>query len=237
MQPYSKIGSAETLSNRVKDQIEQSILQKIYKPGDKLPTEKEMCSQFGVSRTAVREAVQMLRSQAIINVRKGSGIFVSQSNSEQITKSLSYYLKLHLDNDLILKVVEVRRRFEPQIAALAARNRDDKNLWQLQKNIQDIENSNDLDAKGWGEIDRDFHRGICESAKNPIVLLQMEPIYRLMPELRTLVYNRIDSALSETLNFYLMIFKAIRKQDEESAQIAMVDHLELAEQHARQLLT
>lgn len=236
MHVYSRVGSKETLSSKIKSQIEGSILEKKFLPGDKLPTEMELCTMFGVSRTVVREALRMLTSQGLIAIRKGSGIFVSESNSDQITRPLSQYLQMNLDNNLILKVVEVRKVFEPQIASMAAQNRDDQDLIYLQKYIHDQKNATNLSLEEQGVIDQQFHRRICESAKNPIISLQMDPIFRLMPEIGTVVYSRIGSALSEAVSFHQRIFSAIRDGDEGTARTAMVDHLVVAERHAHQIL-
>ncbi len=92
MYTYSKVGNTETLSNKIQGEIEKSIIQKKFIPGDKLPTEKEMCEMFGVSRTALREGLQMLSIQGLITIRKGSGIYVNEYNLSHAIKPISRYL-------------------------------------------------------------------------------------------------------------------------------------------------
>lgn len=236
MIPYSKVGSSETLSSKIQTQIEQSILQKQFLPGDKLPTEKELCEMFGVSRTALREALKMLSIQGLVKIRKGSGIYVSESSADHIIKPMSHYLQMNLDSELILQVVEVRKMFEPQIAWMAAKNRDEGDLVFLKKNVEELERSDEYNSEQQGEIDQQFHMKICEATKNPIIPLQMEPIFRLMPRIRTIVYKLVDSALSEAVDYHQKIYGAIRDQDASAAREAMMGHLAVAEEHSHQIL-
>ncbi|MBT3631562.1 MAG: FadR family transcriptional regulator [Candidatus Marinimicrobia bacterium] len=236
MYTYSKVGNTETLSNKIQSEIEKSILQKKFIPGDKLPTEKEMCEMFGVSRTALREALQMLSIQGLITIRKGSGIYVSEYNSSHAIKPMSRYLEMNLDSELIIQVVEVRKMFEPQIAWMAARNRNEADVKFLEKNLSDLKKSDALDSAYQGEIDQNFHLRICEATKNPIIALQMDPIFRLMPRIRTIVYSTVDNALSEAVDFHQKIFDAIQDQDAEGAREAMMGHLAVAEEHSYKIL-
>ena len=236
MYTYSKVGNTETLSNKIQSEIEKSILQKKFIPGDKLPTEKEMCEMFGVSRTTLREALQMLSIQGLITIRKGSGIYVSEYNSSHAIKPMSRYLEMNLDSELIIQVVEVRKMFEPQIAWMAARNRNEADVKFLEKNLSDLKKSDALDSAYQGEIDQNFHLRICEATKNPIIALQMDPIFRLMPRIRTIVYSTVDNALSEAVDFHQKIFDAIQDQDAEGAREAMMGHLAVAEEHSYKIL-
>jgi len=236
MYTYSKVGNTDTLSNKVQSEIEKSILQKKFVPGDKLPTEKELCVMFGVSRTALREALQMLSIQGLITIRKGSGIYVSEYNSAKAVKPMSQYLQMSLDDELIIQVVEVRKMFEPQIAWLAARNRDEADVKLLEKNLSDLKKSDHVNSEVQGEIDQNFHLRICQATKNPIIALQMDPIFQLMPRIRTRVYSTVDTALSEAVAFHQKIFNTIRDQDADGARDAMMGHLAVAEAHSYKIL-
>jgi len=236
MYTYSKVGNTETLSNKVQSEIEKSILQKKFVPGDKLPTEKELCAMFGVSRTALREALQMLSIQGLITIRKGSGIYVSEYNSANAVKPMSQYLQMSLDDELILQVEEVRKMFEPQIAWMAARNRDEADVKLLEKNLSDLKKSDHANSEVQGEIDQNFHLRICQATKNPIIALQMDPIFQLMPRIRTRVYSTVDTALSEAVAFHQKIFDAIRDRDAEAARESMMGHLAVAEEHSYKII-
>lgn len=74
---FKKVGSDHALSQIIEQEIEHAIRQKKFLPHQKLPSENELSSMFGVSRTALREALRMLSARGLIQIRKGSGIFVN----------------------------------------------------------------------------------------------------------------------------------------------------------------
>ncbi len=230
---YTKVGSTETLSNKIQSEIEKSILQKKFIPGDKLPTEKEMCEMFGVSRTALREALQMLSIQGLITIRKGSGIYVSEYDTANAVKPMSQYLEMNLDENLIIKVVEVCKMFGPQIAWMAACNRDESDIEVLEKCLSKLRQSDKYNSTHLGEIDRNFQLLICQATKNPIIALQMEPILRLMPQIWTFVYSVVDADLSETVKSHEQVFEAIRDQNAGGAREAMKGHLVITAEHCK----
>jgi len=141
-----------------------------------------------------------------------------------------------LNSELIIQVVEVRKMFEPQIAWMAARNRDEADVKFLEKNLSDLKKSDKADSEHQGEIDQNFHLKICEATKNPIIALQMDPIFRLMPRIRTIVYSTVDTALSEAVDFHQKIYDAIKAQDATGAREAMMGHLAVAEEHSYKIL-
>ncbi len=73
---FSQLGKRIPISNVIAEQIEEAILNKKFAPGSRLPSEAELCKQFGVSRTSVREALQILNTHGMISIEKGKGIFV-----------------------------------------------------------------------------------------------------------------------------------------------------------------
>jgi GntR family transcriptional repressor for pyruvate dehydrogenase complex len=186
---------------------------------------------FGVSRTALREALQMLSIQGLISIRKGSGIYVSEYNLTNVVKPMSQYLQMNLDDALILKVQELRKMFEPQIAWLAAANRDEIDVKKLEDNLSDFMKNDNQNADQQSEFDQNFHLTICEAAKNPIIVLQMAPILRLIPSIRTIVYKKVDAAKSEAIESYEQLLKAIRDQDGGGASEAMIRHLHGTEEY------
>ena len=75
---FGKIGTAQTLSQKIERRIEEAIRQKKLLVGTKLPSERELCEMFAVSRTALREALRRLSARGLIQIKKGSGMFVSE---------------------------------------------------------------------------------------------------------------------------------------------------------------
>ncbi len=129
MTPEKAIGGmykavrAARLYEQIVEQIEQSILKGSLKPGDQLPAEREMATQFGVSRTAVREAVKALREKGLVEAYSGRGTFVTNGTSQAIRQSLDLLTRIG-QPDGLAHLVELRQVLEPEIAALAATRMD-----------------------------------------------------------------------------------------------------------------
>ena len=79
---FHNLGNKQTLSQKIERTIENAIRDKKLPVGSKLPTEFEMCKSFGVSRTALREALRRLSARGLINIQKGSGMYVSEIKIE-----------------------------------------------------------------------------------------------------------------------------------------------------------
>ena len=108
------------VSDEVTEQLKQSILLGHFKPGDKLPSERELAEEFQVSRVAVREAIRSLENSGFIVIRQGitGGAFVTDLSFQQLTNS---FLDLFLAEKIsIPELYQVRRLIEPEVARLAA---------------------------------------------------------------------------------------------------------------------
>jgi len=233
---FGKVGHALTLSQRVEKRIEDVIRQKKILPGEKLPTEKELCEMFAVSRTALREALRMLSGRGLITIRKGSGIYVNDYSAAHAVKPMSLFLELNFDKKLISHVIRVRQMLEPQIARLAASNRREEDLQALKNNLKKFIDCREDDYRREGELDREFHLLLAKASGNPIIPMMVEPIFQLMPKIRTLVYAHVNRAKSAALEYHQKLVEAITVRDEDGAEQAMIAHLALAEEHSKKVL-
>ncbi len=223
---FKNIGNKLTLSQRIERTLEEAIREKKLTVGSKLPTEREMCESFGVSRTALREAIRRLSARGLITIQKGSGMYVSEIKIEDAIDTLNLYYDLKFDKNLLAQIIEVRSVFEPEIARLAALNRTDKNLNELSKILAEFEASDPDNTQLETDLDNSFHLAISKATLNPIVQMTMEPIYSLLPRMRNYIYGNIDGEKNFTLKSHRALLDAIRKQDGEQAQLIMKDHLE-----------
>ncbi len=223
---FQNIGNKLTLSQRIERTIENAIREKKLAIGAKLPTEREMCESFGVSRTALREALRRLSARGLINIQKGSGMYVSEIKIEDAIKTLDLYYDLKFDKNLLSQIIEVRSIFEPEIARLAAINRTKKDLDELATNLIEFEACDPDNTQQEADLDNRFHLIITKATLNPIVQITMEPIYSLLPRMRNYIYGNIDGEKRTTLKFHHSILDAIRMQDENQACEIMKDHLE-----------
>ena len=187
------------LAEQVEDEIYHYILDTPLEPGAKLPNEFELGEKFGVGRSTVREAVKLLSSKGIVEVRRGSGTYVVTT-----AKGLSDPLLL-----------------EPGMAEMAALNASDEDIERIQRLCDRVESkihSGDL----YIEDDIAFHTCIAESSKNMVV-------EQLIPIIDTAVMMFVNvthkKLTEETILTHRMITEAIARHDPIGARSAMVMHL------------
>jgi len=218
---FSKIGTTQTLSQKIERRIEEAIQQRKLIPGNKLPSERELCASFAVSRTALREALRRLNARGLIEIKKGSGMFVSEICIEDAIKSLNLYYDLKFDSNLIAQMIEMRSLFEPQIARLAARNRTEEDLKVLLNNIVELEKCNPDNTQLEVDIINRFHTNIAKATGNPMIIVSMEPIFSLLPRMRNFLYANIDGEKEFTLEHQKKIYAAISAQNDKEAHDEM----------------
>lgn len=223
---FQNIGNKLTLSQRIERTIEGAIREKKLAIGSKLPTEREMCESFGVSRTALREALRRLSARGLIKIRKGSGMYVSEINIQEAIQTMNLYYDLKFDKHLLSQIIEVRSLFEPQIAKLAARNRTDQDLSQLEANVAEFAACDPDNTQREADLDNQFHLTITKATQNPVVQVTMEPIYSLLPRMRNYIYGNIDGEKANTLRFHRSLVDSIRRNEEKLSCSLMKEHLD-----------
>ncbi|MCF8379977.1 MAG: FadR family transcriptional regulator [Bacteroidales bacterium] len=222
---FQNIGNKQTLSQKIERTIENAIREKKLAIGSKLPTEREMCESFGVSRTALREALRRLSARGLIIVQKGSGMYVSAIDIKDAINSLNLYYDLKFDKNLLRQFIEVRRFFEPEISMLAARNRTEENILELETDFYEFENCDPDNTQREADLDNRFHLTIVKSTSNPIMQITMEPIYLLLPRMRNYIYANIEGEKMYTLESHRQLISAIKDQRENDAREIMLAHL------------
>ncbi|MFW6268271.1 MAG: FadR/GntR family transcriptional regulator, partial [Marinilabiliaceae bacterium] len=216
---FSKIGTTQTLSQKIERKIEEAIRQKKLIQGAKLPSEKELCELFGVSRTALREALRRLNARGLIEIRKGSGMYVSEIKIEDAIKSLNLYYDLSFDSNLISQIIEVRRILEPEISRLAARNRTSEDVRILNENIKELKNCDPDNTQQEVDTINKFHMNLAKATGNPIIIISLEPIYSLLPRMRNFIYANVEGEKEFTMAAQKKILAAVELNDEETAYI------------------
>jgi len=231
---FLPLENREPISAIIALQIEEAILTRKYLPGSKLPSEFELCNQFNVSRTSVREALRTLHAQGLIKIIKGKGIYVNDANSESVTDPLTKYLKLKLDRNYILDLVHARQIIEPGIAYFASKNRSKEDLKLLYSFLDDLDKCN-VNFIDLAKLDMTFHLNLAKASKNSVIPLILDPIHRLIPELSS-VYATVSNAKEIAQKWHRKILRAIADKSGEKARRAMVQHLKIAEEHAEKML-
>ena len=235
MEKFKSLGNRTSLSKTVEAQIEEAIRTRKFQPGDRLPTEQELCVQFGVSRTVVREAAHMLHAKGLISVEKGRGMYVRKVTGESAAGPMNRYLQMHFQRSYVMDIVRARQILEPAIAELAAVNRSEEDLQRLEADIEALRKA-EGDHKGLSDLDTQFHIDLAKASGNSLMPLLLDPIHRLIPEIKTSIYAAVKDAKESAVKWHAEIFDAIRRRDAVSARRAMDEHLKIAEAHAERLL-
>jgi GntR family transcriptional repressor for pyruvate dehydrogenase complex len=234
MQVFNSLGDRELLSKQVCSAIEEAIRSKKFVPGAKLPSELELCHLFGVSRTAVREALRMLSAKGLISIYKGKGIYVRGLSPEYVKDSMHNYLEMKTTNNNALEVIQARIIIEPSIAEYAAINRSEEDLAAMLENIEAMKKNNDQAEHA--RLDSDFHLLIAEASGSHIMPLILEPIHRLMPKIKKEIMSVIPGAKEAAITWHKKVIDAISSKDPKAAYFAMKHHLEIAKDQTERML-
>lgn len=132
-------------------------------PGDRLPSEGELCETLGVSRGSLREAIRMLAALGVLETRHGSGSYVGELRAADLIGSLSLTVGL-LPMAGVLELTELRRVLEPHAAALAAARIDDDTVDSLDRVLAEMEATTDFEVQS--RLDHEFHMAISQVAGN-----------------------------------------------------------------------
>jgi GntR family transcriptional repressor for pyruvate dehydrogenase complex len=217
-----KIIQTSRLYEQIVQQIEESILKGDLTPGSQLPAERELAEQFGVSRTAVREAIKALQEKGLVDAFPGRGTFVTNGTSNSMRRSLDRIIKSG-ESDGLAYLVEVREILEPEIAALAATRADYQDLAAMREAIDVMDNA-EWSSEAFIEADLDFHLALAEAAANPIVLSLIDSIVGLLREQRLRI-SRVEGGPARGQQYHRSILEAIERHDAQGARAAMQAHL------------
>lgn len=218
---YKTIQSSRLYEQIVK-QIEDSLEKGTLKAGEQLPAERELALQFGVSRTAVREAMKALREKGLIEAFPGRGTFITSETSNSIRLTFDRLLKADLQDGTI-HLVEMREILEPEIAALAAKRADGECVDQLREAVSIMEAAK-RDPEQYIEADLDFHLALAEAAANPLILSLLDSIVGLLREQRMSIF-KVDGGPERGQYHHKRILEAIENRDPVGARDAMRAHL------------
>ena len=213
---------AERLYERIAQQVEQRLLTGDLKVGDRLPPERELAEQFGVSRTAVREAVKALRQKGLVEVQPGRGTFITNGTSRAVRHSLDLLMKIggaHGSANL----VEVREIIEPEIAALAAARATEEHVAAMREAVATMDTALQ-DPDTFIEADLDFHLALAEATQNALIPTLIDSIVDLLREQRARIF-RVDGGPQRGQYHHKRILDTIVRRDPEAAREAMRAHL------------
>lgn len=226
---FAKIEREETLSHKVENQIRDAIRQKVFLPGDKLPGEFALSERFGVSRTAIREALRMLSGRGMVDIRKGSGVYVTEMGMESVVEPFYDLLEMKCGEGALLHILRVRLQLEPENTRIAVQNCNDEDIAYLEEKYIQMASHEEDPLKNI-ESDIKFHRRIAAATNNPLIPVIMEPIFQLLHKFISSTYKQ-SHAGEMAIKYHHELVDLFKNRDAEAAAESMRQHLAHAEGH------
>ncbi len=222
---YTRISGSRlnrgTLGEQIAEQISTWIFKGELAPGEFLPPEHVLAQQFGVSKTSVREATKVLASKGLVSIRQGVGTTVSSRETWNV-----------LDPQILLfgrgrvtfdDLLQARRIFEPEIAALAAQQCDETILRMLHEAAEQGARVTSVDEHvRW---DMAFHQGLADATGNLVLVIIMNSIGQMLRASRVALFT-VDGSVERSSMYHRKIYEAVAAGDAEGSRTAMIEHLQ-----------
>lgn len=220
-------GKDKTLVEHVANALVRYIGEQNFQPGDRIGTEAELVERMGVGRSTIREAIRMLASRNILEVRQGSGTYLSEGRG-LVPDPLGLDL-IHDQFKLTWDLLEIRMLLEPQLAYAAARNAVPAQIAALEELCDRMEA---LSAEGEDRSQADirFHMGVAEASGN-LAAPNLIPIIEKAADL--FVYFTGQERTPETMAPHRDIVEGIKRRDPDWARDMMSMHLAFNRQELR----
>jgi len=208
----------------------------LYAPGEKLPSSAQLCEEFGVSRTVIREALTSLKVGGRVTTRQGAGVFVSDKD----VKTLNFEISRIDDIRSAMQILELRLGVEMQSVALAATRRTPEALAEIARAYDHLESLDTEDAEIEARADYDFHLAIARATRNPHFPSFLEAVFREINFDLLLKHRQPAPAARNYLRKinkeHAAILAAITQGDAKAARNALAAHLEESLNRYRALL-
>lgn len=207
----------------ITDQIKDALFAGRLRPGDKLPSERELVEQFHVSRVTVREALRALENQGLLIIRQGAdgGAFVAEAGSGVVTESLSNMLRL--EKVAIADLTEARLILEPEAARLASIRATGRDIRRLEENLEKARASGRrlLDKR---MINLEFHRYMAKISRNRVVVFMINSVIDVMIENISRSFLEATS-IEGVMEYHKQIIESIRNRDPDRCFEIMRKHI------------
>jgi GntR family transcriptional regulator, transcriptional repressor for pyruvate dehydrogenase complex len=209
----------------VAKQIERLILKKL-RPGDKLPSERELAEMLKVSRSSIRDAIRSLELVGLVEPRQGAGTIVREVTSGSVVNSFEDALKRR--RELVSELLDFRRMLEPPLAARAATHASETDVSEMEDILQ---RQYEKQRRGEPAVaeDAEFHYAIALASDNSVVLKVIDILMDLLRESRERSLQ-VEGRAQKSLAGHRRILAAIKRRDTEAARDAMRHHIEDVEE-------
>ncbi len=220
---YAQVIKA-SLSQQIAQNIEQMIIGQEIQVGDRLPGEIELAERFGTSRNVVREAITMLKERGLVDVKSGSGAYVTQLTSDVLGSMVGRLTAVGSVSPE--EVYEIRMALEVRACGLAAQNASAEQKAHLRRIVEDMEKNFENLAQ-WNKDDLEFHRCLAEMTHNALFPAFIEP---LTAQVFFLMKDRSRPPSREQrlggVEQHQKILQAVERAERSAAEKAMREHLQ-----------
>jgi len=225
------------ISEEIVDQIKQLISNGELKPGDRIPSERELATMLGVSRPSVREAIMVLEAMGFLESRQGGGTYVKALTEGSIMDPLAKLVEKR-DPELLRSLAEVRMGLESWSAYLAAQRATERDVAELRRLYYVMEKQ--AARGGWDpEVDAEFHYAITAASHNSLQMHVLDSVHSLFNatiQVALMEFYQQKGHIQLLLNHHRSIMEAIEAHEPEKARQKMMEHLQMVEEKMAQLL-
>lgn len=220
-----KTTGGNSLYHQVIENIRKLVLESKLKPGEKLPSERDLAEMYGVSRVPVREALKTLEFLGIVQSVRGDGVYIQKIQAHDLLDNVAFAVQEN-ENDLLQELFEARVAIEVKAAQLAATRRTEENLEEMLEAVLDMERDLLLNRDAAISSYR-FHLAIIKASQNRV-------LYRIHDNLSEMLKLSRKKSLSikghsvVALDFHKQLLNEIRNQNAENAGTLMMKHLQEA---------
>ena len=225
----SETSQHATLSTQTLQQMIGWLKDGSLKPGDKLPSQNELVEQVGVSRTGVREALQMMAVLSLIEIRPGLGCFVKSISPDLVINA--DVLSILLEREAIVQVVEARKIVEASTAALASERATNEDFWRMEDMLTGVDRAIQR-GESVAAVAAEFHVTIAMATHNAVLTKLVKSFHHLMSKAGVLLESHLEDLekfKKHELQSHRELYDIIRQRDPEKARKAMIEHIEYSE--------
>jgi GntR family transcriptional repressor for pyruvate dehydrogenase complex len=209
------------LRDRAAEELLDMVISGGLGPGDRLPPERELCERLGVSRTVVREALNLVEARGIISIEHGRGAVVSGGGPRAVRDTLG--LLLRVQPKTLWELLEMRRILEVGVAGLAAERAGPGDIAEMRSQLENMRRSIDT-PEGYVDADVEFHALLARAARNGVLLTMLDPVIDLLRTSRRVSAARPGNA-QRALGEHGRILDAVEAGDAGGARREMLAHL------------
>jgi len=201
----------ESVSSSIMNLVTDYLLSRKLKPGDKLPTEAELAQRFGVGRNSVREAMKMLSSLGVVEIRRGVGTFIPETMSDSVVNPI--ILGLVFEQGTSRDLIELRLYLDTCVAELVMKKatRDDlKRLEDVNLRLKVAAEKSPKDSRALRDLDLDFHLTMLETTGNNLLFKLGKAIYTLF---MAAIEKTVTADPYMAFRNHQLVLEAIKKKD------------------------